>query len=49
MPPVYTLSGKVYILKTSDGRMAAIRLSNYMDESKVKGFMTVDFIYPLEL
>lgn len=49
MPPVYTLSGKVYILKTSDGRMAAIRLSNYMNESKVKGFMTVDFIYPLEL
>lgn len=49
MPPIYTLSGKVYILKTSDGRMAAIRLSNYMNESKVKGFMTLDYIYPLQL
>lgn len=49
MPPVYSMSGKVYILKMRDGRMAALRLSNYMDESKVKGFMTIDYLYPLEL
>lgn len=49
MPPVYALSGKVYLLKTADGRMAAIRLSNYMNESKVKGYMTIDYIYPLGL
>lgn len=48
MPPVYTLSGKVYVLVTSEGKAAAIRLVNYMDDSKVKGFMTIDYVYPLE-
>lgn len=48
MPPIYTMSGKVYVLRNSDGSYAAIKLTNYMNDSNVKGFMTIDYIYPLE-
>lgn len=48
MPPVYTMSGKVYVLITAEGKAAAIQLINYMNDSKVKGFMTIDYVYPLE-
>lgn len=47
MPPVYTLSGKIYILRLADGTYAALRLSNFMDDSSVKGFMTIDYLYPI--
>ncbi len=49
MPPIYTLSGKIYLLKLSDGSCAAIRLSNYMSDAAIKGFMTIDYLYPVQL
>lgn len=49
MPPIYTPSNKVYLVKLKDGTYAALRLSNYMNGKGVKGFMTVDYIYPFEL
>lgn len=49
MPPIYTLSGKVYVLQSSDGRYAALRLANFMNDAAVKGFMTIDYVYPIEL
>lgn len=48
MPPVYTLSGKVYVVRLKDGTHAAVRLSNFMNDASVKGYMTIDFIYPFE-
>lgn len=48
MPPNYSMSKKVYILKMNDGTSAAVKLSNYMDASGIKGYMTVNYIYPLE-
>lgn len=47
MPPVYTPSNKVYILRLSDNTKAALCLNNYMDESGIKGYMTIEYIYPL--
>lgn len=47
MPPLYTPSNKVYILRLSDGTKAALRLDNYMDASGIKGYMTIEYIYPL--
>ena len=44
-----TLSNKVYMVKLKDGTYAAVRLTNYMNASGVKGFMTIDYIYPFEL
>lgn len=48
MPPIYTMSEKVYVLVTAEGKAAAIKLANYMNDSKVKGFMTIDYVYPVE-
>ena len=36
MPPTYTLSNKVYMVKLKDGTYAAVRLTNYMNASGVK-------------
>ena len=47
MPPTYTMSNKVYVLKLKDNTYAAVRLRNFMNASAVKGFMTIEYIYPL--
>ena len=46
MPPIYTLSNKVYILQMPDGTRAALLLVNYMNTSGVRGFLTIHYIYP---
>ena len=48
MPPIYTPSNKVYLLKMKDGTMAAIRLVSYMNAAGTKGYMTFDYLYPYE-
>lgn len=48
MPPIYTLSGKVYLLRLTDGTCAALRLTNFMNDAAVKGFMTIDYLYPVQ-
>lgn len=48
MPPIYTLSGKVYVLRLADGTYAALRLLNFMNDGAVKGFMTIDYLYPVQ-
>ena len=45
-PPVYSSSDKAYILRLSDGSRAALRLLSYMNEVGIKGYLTVDVIYP---
>lgn len=48
MPPSYTLSNKVYVIRLKDGTSAAVRLTNYMNTAGVKGYLTIDYLYPLE-
>lgn len=49
MPPVYTLSNKVYVVRFSDGTYCALKLSNYMKNGgSTKGYLTIDYIYPFE-
>lgn len=48
MPPVYSMSRKVYAVKLPDGTNLALKLSNFMDASGVKGYMTIEYVYPLE-
>ena len=45
---VYTLSGKVYLIRLADGTFAALRLTNFMNDAAVKGFMTIDYLYPVQ-
>lgn len=49
MPPIYTMSNKVYLLRMADGTYAAIKLQNFMNDAAVKGFMTIEYKYPVEL
>lgn len=49
MPPTYTPSGKVYVIRLSDGTSAGVRLANFMDALGVKGYMTIEYMYPLNL
>ena len=47
MPPIYTLSGRVYIVQLTDGTRAALQFTNYMDDASRKGFATIRYRYPL--
>lgn len=47
MPPIYTLSEKVYMVRLKDATKAAVKLVNFMDASGVKGFMTIEYKYPV--
>ena len=48
MPPIYTLSNKIYVVRLKDDTYAAVRLTNFIGESSGKGFLTIDYIYPLD-
>lgn len=47
MPPVYTPSDKVYVIYLKNGERAAVRLKGYMNNAGVKGYMSIQYIYPL--
>jgi len=47
MPPNYTLSAKVYLIRFKDGTYLAWYLKNYMNARSVKGFMNVEYVYPV--
>lgn len=49
MPPNYSMSNKVYIVKLKDNTIAALRLRNFMNASGIKGYMTIEYIYPFEI
>ena len=48
MPPIYTLSKKVYVLKTKEGKYAALYIPNYLNDEYDSGYLTIEYIYPLE-
>lgn len=48
MPPIYTLSKKTYIIKFADGTYAALRIPYFMNDSGEKGYITIDYLYPIE-
>lgn len=48
MPPSYTLSGRVYIIIREDGERAAVKLSDFMNSDGAKGYMSIQYIYPLQ-
>ena len=47
MPPIYTLSNKVYILRMADGTYAALRLTAFRNEQNTSGHLTIEYAYPL--
>lgn len=49
MPPSYTLSGKVYMVKLSDGTYLALRLADFRSQGGTTGYLTIEYVYPFEL
>lgn len=47
-PPTYTASGRVYMVHLADDTYLALLLSNYMNTSGTKGYLTIDYIYPFD-
>jgi hypothetical protein len=49
MPPIYTSSKKVYLLKMSDNTVAAIKFTGYTNPQKynAKGYISFDYLYPI--
>jgi hypothetical protein len=39
----------VYLLRLSDGTVAALTLKNFMNEAGTKGYMLIDYVYPYQL
>ena len=48
MPPVYTMSNQVFLIRLKDNTYAAIRFTNYMNARGIKGYIDFNFQYPLE-
>lgn len=49
MPPVYTPSDRVYVLKFADGTAAALKFTDFVGPKDVKWHIAFDYIYPLDL
>lgn len=47
IPPSFTLNSKVFILKTPEGRLAAIQLKNYQSSTGTKCVLSINYRYPL--
>ena len=47
MPPIYTMSGKVYVLRLANGQYAALKFISYMNSASEKGYVTIQYLFPL--
>ena len=47
MPPIYKPSNRVYTVRFDDGRGMALRFLNYMDDRGAKGYIMIDYLYPV--
>lgn len=49
MPPAYTMSGRVYLIRTSDGTVGAIQFTAFSNPYNydTKGYISFDYVYPL--
>ena len=46
MPPSFRHNGNVFLLRMTDGSVAALRCANYISERNVKCCFTIEYIYP---
>ena len=48
MPPIYTMSNQVYLIRLKNNTYAAIRFTNYTNAKGIKGYIDFDFLYPFD-
>ncbi len=46
MPPSFSHNGHVFLLRMSDGSVAALRCSNFVSARNVKCCLTIEYLYP---
>ena len=46
MPPAYTVSPNIYVVRNKDGKYAKIKFSSYKNAEDKTGFATLSYIYP---
>lgn len=46
MPPVVTLSDKVFLIRCADGSVAKVKVVDYQDSKKVTGHIKFRYVYP---
>lgn len=46
MPPVYTMDGNVYLIRTGEGKTAAVQFTGYSNpyQSNTKGYISFDYV-----
>ena len=49
MPPIYTMTKNIYLIRLKDGSYAAVRFTNYMDAKSIKGYISFDYVSPITL
>lgn len=47
MPPTYTTTNKVYVIRLEDGCDVALHFDSYMNNDGTKGYLTCSYEYPL--
>lgn len=47
MPPAFTHSDNIFILRFADGSLAALQLENYQSATGTKCCLTINYMYPL--
>lgn len=47
MPPIYTMTGRVYLVKMADQSLAAILFTAYRHPKNGSGYISFDYLYPL--
>lgn len=47
VPPTFSMDGRVYIIRLTDGTLGALQLSNYMSSKGTKCCLTINYKYPL--
>jgi hypothetical protein len=44
-PPKYTISNKIFVVKTADGKYAKVWFKDYFDDRANSGHVTFDYVY----
>ncbi|MBR1799533.1 MAG: HmuY family protein [Bacteroidales bacterium] len=48
MPPVYTMSNRIYVVRMADSSFAALQFTNYINSASAKGYITIKYRYPIQ-
>lgn len=47
IPPTYKMADNVFLVKAANGKLAAVKFTNYMNAKAEKGYAVFEYVYPL--